>query len=46
MHYTTDGAYDSAYDVRVDWTTHKLRFRQTIKGVSGNYVTVKKFYYR
>ena len=46
MHYTPDGNYDMAYDIRFNKKTKTLQFRQTIKGSSGAYVNVKKMYYK
>jgi hypothetical protein len=45
-HYTENGAYDTSYDVRINWDTHILNFRQLIKGSSASWITVRKLYYR
>lgn len=46
MHYTPDGVYDVAYDIRYNKNSKKIQFRQTIKGSAARFISVIKMYYR
>ena len=46
MKYTLSGEWDMAYDLRVEWSTHEMQFRQTVKGANSNFVTIRKMFYR
>ena len=45
-YYTPNGAWDVAYEIQINWDTHKMYFRQLKKGSSATFANVKEMYYR